>query len=146
MTVLGELLSCYKPHCRYLTTVSTTDDRADGTFEIPSSCYIDDTGHLNAAEVTICYNQLLYALAAAAPVFDSSAEFRRRRLTDILIASYTCEFRRPIDPRSFRGSITFDRVRRLPKLMSIDTTFGFGDDHGGEARGTARVAIVSGHD
>ena len=37
---------------------------AHGDFEIPESCYIDATGHLNSVEVNICYNQLLYVILA----------------------------------------------------------------------------------
>ncbi|NET17718.1 MAG: hypothetical protein F6K08_35290 [Okeania sp. SIO1H6] len=35
-----------------------------GQFSIGESCYIDDTGHLNAVEFNICYNQLLYVAIA----------------------------------------------------------------------------------
>ena len=53
---------------------STTRRRSPGTdqklivgkgrFSIPESCYIDDTGHFNAVEFNICYNQLAYVLFA----------------------------------------------------------------------------------
>lgn len=33
-----------------------------GDFEILNSCYIDSTGHFNAVEFTICFNQLAYVL------------------------------------------------------------------------------------
>jgi hypothetical protein len=39
--------------------------RADRTAQapaIPESCYIDDTGHFNAVEFNICFNQLAYVL------------------------------------------------------------------------------------
>ena len=32
----------------------------EGVFNIPESCYIDDTGHFNAVEYNICYNQIGY--------------------------------------------------------------------------------------
>jgi FcoT-like thioesterase domain len=150
------VLACYKPHCRYLSTVDVDGRRGVGTFAIPESCYIDDTGHLNAVEVNICYNQLLYAMIATAvrdgagPVFDTWTmdEFWRRRLTDILIARITAEFRTPMNARAFRGELTFERIlaRRLrpdaAPFVSIDTTFAFSDDSGGAASGTARIAIA----
>lgn len=153
--LLGEVLSCYKPHCRYLLEFSG-DGR--GRFAIPESCYIDDTGHLNAVEVNICYNQMLYASIASlvrdgtGPVFDSwtMAEFWRRRLPDILISRISSEFRGPIDARSFAGELVFDRIvsRRLrpdeAPLVMIDSTFRFWDTEGGDASGTARIAIVDG--
>jgi FcoT-like thioesterase domain len=155
--LLDDVLACYKPHCRYLTTLEVDGGRGAGTFAIPESCYIDDTGHLNAVEVNICYNQLLYAMIATAvrdgtePVFESWTmdEFWRRRLGDILIARFTAEFRKPIDARAFRGELTFERVvaRRLrpdaAPFVSLDTTFRFTDGDG-VAEGSARVAIVDG--
>ncbi|MGW6540873.1 FcoT family thioesterase [Streptomyces sp. NPDC055051] len=36
-----------------------------GMFTIPEPCYIDDTGHFNAVEFNICYNQLAYYTLAA---------------------------------------------------------------------------------
>jgi hypothetical protein len=156
--LLAGVLSCYKPHCRYLTSFAVTGDRTTGTFAIPESCYIDDTGHLNAVEVNICYNQLLYATIAATverggePALAgwTMADFWRRRLPDILIARITSEFRRPIDARSFHGELSTTRMvaRRLrpgaAPFVSIDTTFRFWDASGGAAAGTARVAIVDG--
>ena len=151
--LLGEVLSCYKPHCRYLREFSG-DGR--GRFAIPESCYIEDTGHLNAVEVNICYNQLLYASIAmlvrdgTEPAFDTwtMAEFWRRRLSDILITRIASEFRRPIDARSFSGELVLDRIvgRQLRSdeapLVVLDTTFRFWDAEGGDASGTARIAIV----
>ncbi len=152
--LLDEVLSCYKPHCRYLQEFSG----GRGEFVIPESCYIDDTGHLNAVEVNICYNQMLYASIASlvrdgtGPVFDAwtMAEFWRRRLPDILITRITSEFRLPIDARSFAGELVLDRIvsRQLksdaPPLVAIDTTFRFWDTEGGDASGTARIAIADG--
>lgn len=159
--LLDDVLACYKPHCRYLATLEVDGRHGSGTFSIPESCYIDDTGHLNAVEVNICYNQLLYAMIATAvrdgadPVFESWTmdEFWRRRLGDILIARFTAEFRKPIDARAFRGELTFERVvaRRLrpdaAPFVSLDTSFRFSGDGDGVAEGSARVAIVDGgHD
>ncbi|MFC0548311.1 FcoT family thioesterase [Kutzneria chonburiensis] len=161
-SLLDEVLRCYKPHCRYLTSMDLSVDgevlTGVGQFSIPESCYIDDTGHLNSVEVNICYNQLLYAVIANAvhrgvgEVFSgwTMAEFRRRQLPDILIASFGSTFRRPIDPRSFHGEFIVDRIsqRRLradaAPLVSLATTFRLWDDLGGACDGTARIAIVDG--
>lgn len=151
--LLTEVLSCYKPHCRYLTELTVDGRLATGAFAIPESCYIDETGHLNAVEVTISYNQLLYATIAtmvtegSEPAFGTwtMAEFRRRRLPDVLIARIASEFRRPINPGSFHGELAVDRVITLRRrCVSIDTTFRFWDEQGGAASGAARMAIVDG--
>lgn len=158
--LLSEVLRCYKPHCRYLTSMTVQADgemlRGTGSLAISESCYIDDTGHLNAVEAGICYNQMLYQLIATAvqhglgAVFSTWTmdDFRRRQLPDILIARFTSAFHRPIDPRSFHGEFTVERAtqRRLragaDPMVSLETSFRFWDDAGGTAAGDARVAIV----
>lgn len=160
--LLGDVLRCYKPHCRYLKSLDLTVDgdvlRGAGELSIPESCYIDDTGHLNSVEVNICYNQMLYTVIATTvrhgigEVFGTwtMADFWRRQLPDILIARFNSSFRRPIDPRSFHGEFTVEHLtqRRLrpdrDPLVSIATSFRYWDDNGGNCNGTAQVAIVSG--
>jgi len=157
---LAEILDCYQPHCRYLrwAAVDLAGDtiRGSAALAIPQSCYINDTGHLNSVEVNICYNQMLYQAIATAvrhrlgAVFStwSMADFRRRKLSDVLIARFTSSFHRPIDPRSFHGEISLDTViqRRLrpdsDPLISMETSFRYWDDNGGSCTGNARVAIV----
>ncbi|WP_394617205.1 FcoT family thioesterase [Lentzea sp. JNUCC 0626] len=158
--LLTAVLRCYKPHCRYLTSAEVTRDAdvvsGSGVMHIPESCYIDDTGHLNSVEVGICYNQLLYQVIAASvrdgllPELSSWSmdDFWRRQLRDVLIAHFSCDFRRPLDPRSFRMALTIDRaVRRTLRpgadpLVSLETSFQCWDDKGGACSGAARVAIV----
>lgn len=75
--MLEEILRPYRKNATYLKSAavlrwfdkppSRQDKDQDlivgrGTFEIPESCYIDDTGHFNAVEFNICYNQLAYVL------------------------------------------------------------------------------------
>lgn len=157
----AEVLDCYKPHCRYVTsTVVESGDgvlRGTATLAIPESCYIDDTGHLNGVEVSICYNQMLYLTIGTAvryrlgEVFSAWTldDFRRRQLPDILIARFASTFRRPINPRAFHGEITFTGVtqRRLhpdrDPLISLDTSFRYWDDGSGACHGEVRVAIVA---
>lgn len=157
---LAEVLDCYKPHCRYLTSavVDAPGDKIRGraTLAIPESCYIDDTGHLNAVEVSICFNQMLYHVIGTSvrhrigDVFAtwSMDDFRRRKLPDILIARFNSAFIRPMNPRAFHGEIVLNTVtqRRLhadsPPLVSLDTSFRYWDEAGGISKGRARVAIV----
>ncbi|MEU9884249.1 FcoT family thioesterase [Sphaerisporangium sp. NPDC051011] len=160
--LLSRVLRCYKPHCRYLKSMTVDVEgevvRGTGVFSIPESCYIDDTGHLNAVEVNICYNQMLYQVVATCvqqgigPVFGTWTmdDYWRRQLPDILIARFQSSFTRPIDPRLFHGEFVLDRItqRRLrrdaPPLVSMETSFRYWDDNGGRSDGTVRVAIVSG--
>ncbi|MFJ4650515.1 FcoT family thioesterase [Nocardia sp. NPDC088792] len=158
--LLDEVLRCYKPHCRYLKslTVAVTGDRVigTGTFSIPEPCYIDDTGHLNAVEVGICYNQLLYQTMATmvrhstGPVLAdwTMDEFLRRYLPDVLIASSRNVFRRAIDSQSFTGEFVIERATRyqpradLPERVALETSYRFRDEAGGECDGEIRVVVV----
>jgi hypothetical protein len=158
--LLDEVLRCYKPHCRYLTSAVVEQDgevlRGKGVMRIPESCYIDDTGHLNSVEVGICYNQLLYQVIAtivrdglAPELSDWTLEdFWRRRLPDVLIAHFGCDFRRPIDAREFHFELTVQRITRrklrpdADPLISVETTFRCWDDNNGACSGAVRVAIV----
>ncbi|MCK9923355.1 FcoT family thioesterase [Frankia sp. AgPm24] len=154
------VLRCYKPNCRYLrSATSTVHDgriRLTAAFEIGESCYIDDTGHLNAVEVNICYNQMLYLAVATCvrekigPVFDtwSMEDFWRRQLPAILIARMRSTFTRGLDPRGFSGEFRMDDVaaRRLRPdtgpLVSLGTSFRYWDSDGDGCQGTVAVAIV----
>ncbi|TCO60646.1 FcoT family thioesterase [Actinocrispum wychmicini] len=158
--LLGQVLECYKPHCRYLKTmaVSLVDGQVSGTAElaIGESCYIEDTGHLNAVEVNIAYNQMLYYVVAMAvrekmaPVVSTwtMAEYWRRRLPDILITRLVSRFQWPVDPRAFQGEFTLTNIsqRRLtpssPPLVALDTAFRFWDDRRGRSDGEVTVAII----
>ena len=80
-TFVADILKPYRPRATYLRSAEITqfseealeDSASDvslvtgaGRFSIPESCYIDDTGHFNAVEFNICYNQLAYVVFAKA--------------------------------------------------------------------------------
>ncbi len=157
--LLAEALHCYFPNARYLSNarVRGLGDTIEGTgdFAIPESCYIDSTGHLNAVEVVICYNQLLYTMLGTMvrdrlhPCFDSwtMADYWRRRLPDVLIAENHQRFLSPIDPAQFQGRMVFANIhqrstRHGAPYLSLDTTFEFTGVSGGRAEGSVRIAIV----
>ena len=156
--LLDRVVSCYKPNCRYLKAMTIDDDRdvrGIAEFAIGESCYIDDTGHLNAVEANIAYNQMLYYVVATSvqrrlvPAFAdwTMADYWRRRLPDILITRLTTRFRRPIDRGGFAGEFELRHAtrRRLtsagPALIALDTAFRFWDDHGGRADGEVTIAV-----
>ncbi|WP_280446522.1 FcoT family thioesterase [Nocardia brasiliensis] len=156
--LLAQVLHCYKPHCRYLRTLEVRSGEkvtAAATFEIPDSCYIDATGHLNSVEVNICYNQMLYQTIAVMVreqlgVFAgwTMEDFWRRQLPDILITRFHSDFRRPIDPRRFSGEFTLDGSRERTSSLdgapftALDTSFRCWDDGGGHCTGVVRLAVV----
>jgi FcoT-like thioesterase domain len=156
--LLERVLTPYKPHCRYLKSGvweagppgSDYAARLSGALSIPSSCYIDDTGHFNSVEFNICYNQLMYVLMAQCVLSDllspfsrwTFEEFLRRQLPDVLILDFASRFRRPMRPSAFRGSIDFmDSIERRG-MVFVNTRCSFEDDHGGYCEGKVTLTIV----
>lgn len=156
--LLERVLLPYKQDCTYLKSADITvaDGLAAGRgeFEIPQSCYIDDTGHFNSVEFNICYNQLVYYVMACAvrdslmPAFSewTLADYWSRQLPSILITSLSSKFKRPIDPRSFSGEVEFTKLTRrdlLRPLLIAETTCRFWDASGGKAFGDVTLAILN---
>jgi hypothetical protein len=155
--MLASVLSPYKPHCQYLRAADVeypqagpTIAAASGRFSIPESCYIASTGHFNAVEFNICYNQLTYTLLARAIADQALApfagwtvgEFRRRQLADFLIARFFSCFHRPITGGSFDGRVEIVHVATRRTSTFMKTVCRFDDEHGGHAEGGALIAIV----
>jgi hypothetical protein len=155
--VLDRILTPYKREAVYLQRATVdghaTDEAvvaARGDFAIPGSCYIADTGHFNAVEFNICYNQLAYALlgqcvlssllpALQIPTFE---EYRRRQLPDFLILRLSNSFRQAIDPRGFEGSVAVRTTTRKTSMLLIDTVVRFWDARGGNAEGEVLLGVI----
>jgi hypothetical protein len=160
--LMARVLQPYKPHCRYLVSarvehpVEDADDleggalcRVFGEFSIGESCYIEDTGHLNAVEVNICYNQMLYILYAQGVVLGILPPLRdltldawlARQLPDVLIRELVMTFRRVIDRKRFFGWMTFDGAVARRNLILFPSRCRFWDDQGGLAEGRVTVVV-----
>jgi FcoT-like thioesterase domain len=158
---LAAVLRVYRPECRYVKSVILTDNGslASGRAElaIPESFYIDDTGHFNAVEFTLCYNQIAYYVVAKSvkeglmPPFDdwTPEEFWERQLSSFLIIDSRSRFHRPVDARRFYGEVEFTAVRTTVSsttgvpLYFMHTACRFWDDAGGKCSGEVRLACVS---
>ncbi|MEV5975207.1 FcoT family thioesterase [Streptomyces sp. NPDC051921] len=126
-------------------------------FEIPESCYIDDTGHFNSVEFNICYNQMAYFLIAKSvkeglvhPFSDWSLEdFWNRQLGDILITDFSSHFRVQMRGRFFRGEmeiveiVAWEGSDIRDPLVVVRTKCRYWDEHGGDAHGEISVAITN---
>jgi FcoT-like thioesterase domain len=163
---VADILSPYKAHARYLKTAQiasfrekSSDDKGKGAlakgvgrFAISESCYIDNTGHFNAVEFNICYNQLTYCLLAtcideqALKPFAgwSLADFSRRQLSSFLIARFFSSFHKPLAGGTFEGRVDITQVAVRRGTTFMKTTCQFFDDGGGRAEGGATIAIVDG--
>lgn len=166
-SLMDRVLAPYRDNCRYLKSAEISlaaPSMIDGAaiarceFGIDESCYIDDTGHFNAVEFNICYNQMFYYLIARgvqdrlfAP-FDgwTMQDYWDRQLPNILITKLSSSYRRPINSRKFSGEIQLERVVQRGRgggadgqIILVDTTCRFWDDNGGDCRGDVKIAITN---
>lgn len=164
--LLKEVLIPYKENCRYLQhasleyqladTTNFTPDKhkilllAKGTFSIPYSCYIANTGHFNAVEFNICYNQLAYYVVAecirhqlidSLKTWDIEA-YRRHQLSNMLIVKLSSSFQKPICPDKFEGYLQVKRILKKRNTLFFQTICGFNDSYGGSATGKVLFAII----
>lgn len=130
---------------------------ADCSFEIPESCYIDDTGHFNSVEFNICYNQMAYYLVAKcvkerliSPFSEWSLEdFWTRQLGDILITDFRSAFRTQMRGRNFRGElelvevISWEASDIRDPLVVVRSRCRYWDEYGGDSHGEVSVAITN---
>lgn len=123
----------------------------DGRCSISGSCYIDDTGHFNAVELNITYNQLLYTGLAAIAAHDLLADlpwnlddFFVHQLPDVLIIDYHARFRRPLTARAFSATFAVTEVIRKPHkdMVLLRTTCQARCDHEGDASADVMIALV----
>ncbi len=155
--VVEQVLSPYKREAVYLRSATVDPNPRDrevvaahAEFTIPESCYIADTGHFNAVEFNICYNQLAYVLlgqcviSSLLPALEISSfeEYRRRQLPDFLILRLESSFRQAIDPRGFRGTVAVRSTRRKMSMLLIDTAVRFSDAHGGTSEGAVLLGVI----
>ncbi|MFK4267782.1 FcoT family thioesterase [Streptomyces milbemycinicus] len=155
------VLRPYRTNCRYLGPAEIRLDNeavtASGAFRIGESCYIDDTGHFNAVEFNICFNQIAYYLIAKCaqnrlpPVFAAWTldDYWQRQLSDILITRFTSRFHRAIRGQEFRGELSFTDFKlrsgdngRAP-LALIESECRFWDEGGGRCTGEIQIALTN---
>ncbi|MFF8260197.1 FcoT family thioesterase [Streptomyces virginiae] len=162
--LLAQVLKPYREHCQYLKSceVAVGGDGPAGLvsarceFEIPQSCYIDDTGHFNSVEFNICYNQMLYYVIAKSVqdgLLESFAhwsmeDYWQRQLADFLITDFRSTFKRAMRGRHFSGEIQIlDVVEwegsdiREP-LLVVHTACRYWDASGGNCHGEVKIAIT----
>ena len=165
---VAEILKPYRPDAQYLRSARITECRcrapagagkqgglmtAAGEFSIPRSCYIDDTGHFNAVEFNICYNQLAYVAfgkAIEAGILTqlrsdkadgpSFSDFKRNQLPSMVIVSIESRYYKPLDGKAFRGELTLDRISSVGQAWFLTTAMTFADDQGVKAKGTVVLA------
>lgn len=164
--ILTDMLLPYKKHCRYLKyaasdcfgntqTSNLLGDKSfllsgSGEFGIPESCYIDDTGHFNAVEFNICYNQLAYVLLAHWTVNNrieplkgvSFEKFRQNQLSNMLIADLSSSFKKAIQSEHFYGRFAVKKISVRSRVIFLKTHCEFYDGDEGTAEGNVLLAFI----
>jgi hypothetical protein len=169
---VADILKPYRAHARYLKSAKITQfsDKAlrdnaseeslisgTGRFSIPESCYIDDTGHFNAVEFNICYNQLAYVVFGKCvdaglmhqlwsenvqQHIPSSAEYRQHQLPAMLIVRVDgVRFFKPMKSDDFRGELSINRMTMLGQAGFFFTSITFSDCEGVKAKGSVVLAF-----
>ena len=126
------------------------DYAVTGQFAIGESCYISETGHFNAVEFNICYNQLFYVTLAQAcatqaiePLKDFTLDdFYQKQLSSIDITRLESFYRRPINSNAFTGELTLWKIKVMKSLIVIKTEVEFSDTNKGLAYGSVDIAIA----
>lgn len=158
-----QVLACYKPHCRYVQSfraergVLTADAAGSAVtgrcqMSVPEPCYIDATGHLNAVDVGICFNQALYLAIGTSvrwgwlPEFAEwgVADFFAHQLADVLIAETTAKYSKPISPQDFSAVFRIESATKVASgTVWLATNMECTDARGGQCVMTASVAVVN---
>lgn len=157
--LLAEVLEPYSfKGCRYLLDAEykATEESvlAYGNFSIAESAYIRSTGHFNAAELVLCFNQLAYCAFAPAIINEeisvlrgwSIADFYDNQLPSMLIKSTSSRFKRPINAQRFSARLLckdFQIVERSCRYLLIPCDIEFWDEDGGSASGQIELAAFN---
>lgn len=165
---IADILKPYRTHARYLRSAALTHfrDKASlaamdsglirgrGHFSIPCSCYIDDTGHFNAVEFNICFNQLAYVLFGKCLEMDilknlrleggcvSFGDFKRHQLASMLIVSIESRYYKMLKSDDFTAELAINRISASGCTYFCFTSISFADAEGIKAKGTVLLAFA----
>ncbi|MEE6177658.1 FcoT family thioesterase [Mycobacterium sp. 050134] len=144
--------------CRYLIDAeyraTANSVLAYGTFRIAESAYIRSTGHFNAAELILCFNQLAYCAFAPAILNEqipalrgwSIADYFDNQLPSMLIKNASSRFRKPINAESFSARLLckdFRVIERTLRYLLVPCVIEFWDGIGGAAYGEVELAVLN---
>ncbi|WP_125078731.1 FcoT family thioesterase [Mycobacterium sp. P7213] len=157
--VLATVLEPYTyKSCRYLvdavSQASADSVLAQGNFAIAESAYIRSTGHFNAVELVLCFNQLAYSAFAPAicdgviPAFRGWGleDYCKHQLSSMFIRNSSSLFKRPIDANKFSARLEcrdFEIVQRTVRYLRVPCAIEFWDEHGGSAFGEFELAALN---
>ena len=154
---MNKVLSPYHKEATYLkgSTLEMAGSGIDGLvargeFSIPTSCYINDTGHFNAVEYNICYNQLAYTAIAfcikerlLAELSDYTIDtFFENQLSQMLICRINSNFPKMLNAKHFYGEWKINSMKKVRHLIVGKTSCKFWDEADGQSDGEVVFAIL----
>ncbi len=155
---VNKVLSPYRQHCQYLKKAYFQQQEGlglqgmlmNGEFSIPESCYIDDTGHFNAVEYNICYNQIAYVhlgycikhgLIPELNEYEPDSFFDKQ-LSNFLIANLNSSYQSFINAKRFYGTFGISLVKKTSRCTFLKTFCHFHDDKLGKSKGEVTLAVL----
>lgn len=119
-------------------------------FSIPGSFYINDTGHFNAVEFNLCYNQVAYVYLAYCcdqkliPPMSSVdlAYYKKQQLGGILIARFSSSFHSQMTAASFWGEVSLPKTVEKKRHWLLDTHIRYWDEGEGRSEGDVLLAFL----
>lgn len=162
--LVQSILTPYRKECRYLKKLWIDCYDAPGApacevggsivgrglFSIPESFYITDTGHFNAVEFNLCYNQIGYVYLAYCfdhkliPAIDSVdlAYYRRQQLGGLLIAKFSSTYRTRMTAARFWGEFSLTQTVEKKSLWLLETRIQYWDEADGRSEGNVLLALL----
>ena len=162
--LIKQVLKPYFKHSTYLKSAEIKSVNADslvtarGSFSIENSCYIDDTGHFNAVEFNICFNQLAYVVVAKCLESGIFAElnpkwaqgcpetlegFFEDQLAALMIIKLESKFLKPLNSDSFEAIFTVNKLTVKNGRLFMHSSIEFFDQLGVAAKGIVLCCYVS---
>ncbi len=154
----NEVLKPYFEHSRYLKRAKFQYSESfvpqslimTGEFAIPESCYIDDTGHFNAVEYNISFNQICYVhlahciknrLIPELADYDIDT-FWEKQLPNVLIAKLSSSYQSQMNAKHYYGTYGINAIKKTAKCTFVKTYCHFHDDYNGKSTGEVTLAIL----
>lgn len=147
---LERMLEVYKPSCRYLVGAKSNYPKGEGIFKIPSSYYLkDNSGHFNAIETIMCYNQLAYTfftdslkkglIPETGKITSKEFKEKYQLKNSFILKMDNVKFREMIDLENFKGEIRLNRIISRDNLIYFKTSYDF---EKGKATGDIDLGFV----
>ncbi|WP_204103387.1 MULTISPECIES: FcoT family thioesterase [Spirulina sp. CCY15215] len=138
--LLKFVLDVYENDCQYLKEIKLDDKdtkRAWGKFSVPNTCYAvkGRKYHLNAAEVIIIYEQIMYVTLAN--LFVNGLDELKKIPIDtffptvvdekVLIVKFNARFSQPVANENFTGVFTIEKIVSRKSSYFFYTKFDIND-------------------